>query len=127
VLSVVPLVVPGWVPDKATRSVVSNLAVTSPLVRGFGVPRLTIAEFRTISQRLGLPPENAPAQYDPTAPRAHLNVVLVVLESSYNRYLSLSGRRTKPSRCCPGIANGWFCFQTSSATFPTRFTPASAS
>lgn len=79
--------------DKAEGLSLTHLVTTSPLATGWKVKKLTPAEFERTAPALQLgrfPRPALPVPSHPAPPR-DLNVFLIVMESSYNRYLSLFG------------------------------------
>jgi arylsulfatase A-like enzyme len=79
--------------DKAEGLGLVRVAMTSPLATGWKVAKLPAAEYERLASSLGLAPTRpAPPQASTNqAPGRPLNVLLIVMESSYNRYLSLFG------------------------------------
>ena len=77
--------------DKAEGLGLTQVIATSPLVAGWGAEKMNAEEFNQTVRSLGLaefhrtPPAVSPG------PGRDLNVLLVVLESSCNRYLSMFG------------------------------------
>jgi hypothetical protein len=80
-------------PDKAEGLGVTQVVATSPLVTGWKVEKMTAMEFNQTARALGLPDLHGfqPQSRATAAPPRDLNVFLIVMESSYNRYLSLFG------------------------------------
>ena len=79
--------------DKAEGLGLTQVIATSPLVASWKVEKLTAGEFDRTVRSLGLPARHGPSPSTNAlpAPGRDLNVLLVVLESSCNRYLSLFG------------------------------------
>lgn len=78
--------------DKAEGIALKHVVATSPLATGWGANKLPLPEFQRTAHALNLIQAPAPvaSSAHPKPPR-DLNVLLVVMESSYNRYLSLFG------------------------------------
>jgi len=74
--------------DKARGYPLGNLVLSSPLVRRFTEPRMEAEELIARADRLGLLPRRTAPPPKSVAP---LNVFLIIMESSYNRHLSLFG------------------------------------
>jgi glucan phosphoethanolaminetransferase (alkaline phosphatase superfamily) len=87
-------------PDKAEGMGLTHVLCSSPLVTGWQTRRLAPGEFSQVARRLDMPdrgPATHPAGPVDRSPR-ELNVLLVLMESSCNRYLSLfgAGDETQP-------------------------------
>jgi arylsulfatase A-like enzyme len=79
--------------DKAEGIGLARVAVTSPLVSGWETTKFSADEYERLARSLGLAPvpPGAPGRPDGQRPARDLNVLLIVMESSYSRYLSLFG------------------------------------
>jgi hypothetical protein len=78
-------------PDKAEGQVGLRLAQTSPWWKRVASRPLSREEFLRSAKALGLGDFAAVRPSEPLRPRRNLNVVLIFLESSYNKHLSLFG------------------------------------
>jgi phosphoglycerol transferase MdoB-like AlkP superfamily enzyme len=78
-------------PDKAEGQAGVRLAQTSPFWKRVANRTLSREEFLRSAQGLGLGDFEAPGRSYPPSARRDLNVVLILLESSYNKHLSLFG------------------------------------
>jgi hypothetical protein len=94
VVSFLLLGVLGWVaanPDKAEGQTVVRLVQTSPVWKRATNRTLSREEFLRSAKALGLGDFEAADPTYPASARRDLNVVLIFLESSYNKHLSLFG------------------------------------
>lgn len=122
VLGLVALAIPGTVkPDKAHHAPLVNLVATSPRGRGLSTPRLASAEFERLGAELRLltPPPKIPAAS--VAADARLNLFLIVLESSHNRYLSLFGAEEETQPLLARYRERMELFPDFYANFPNSF------
>lgn len=78
-------------PDKAEGQASLRLVETSPIWKRAVTRTLKPEEFRRAAQSLGLGELNLSASTVTPSPKADLNVVLVFMESTYNKHLSLFG------------------------------------
>ena len=78
-------------PDKAEGPAVLRLVQTSPWWKRAAARTLSRGEFLRSADALGLADFNAARGVRPAPARKDLNVLLVFMESSYNKYLSLFG------------------------------------
>jgi hypothetical protein len=84
----------GWVaanPDKAEGQAGVRLVQTSPVWKTVTNHTLSREEFLRTAETLGLEDLQAAGRTYPASARRDLNVVLIFLESSYNKHLSLFG------------------------------------
>jgi hypothetical protein len=95
-LGVLGLVVAN--PDKAEGQAGLRLVQTSPVWKRVTHRTVSREEFLRSASALGLGDLAAPGRTYPASARRDLNVVLIFLESSYNKHLSLfsSGEETQP-------------------------------
>jgi arylsulfatase A-like enzyme len=78
-------------PDKVEGQSVVRLVKTSPLWKRVASRRLNEREFMQSASALGLGDFSAPPNSAPSAAPRDLNVLVVFMESSYNKHLSLFG------------------------------------
>jgi phosphoglycerol transferase MdoB-like AlkP superfamily enzyme len=85
-------------PDKAEGQAALNLVETNPLWKRAASRPLGRNEFLRSAAALGLGDFGTAGHAAPVSPRRDLNVVLVFMESSYNKHLSLFGssEQTQP-------------------------------
>lgn len=79
--------------DKCKDSAFKNLLVTSPLMDLIEADSFSPEEFKAMAKKMeiGKAAQDSKEKLKGVSHPADLNVVLVILESSYNRYLSLFG------------------------------------
>ena len=77
--------------DKAEGQALGRLVLTSPLWKRVASRTLTREEFFRTAGSIGLGDLGASIHLAPPKPRRDLNVVVVFMESSYNKHLSLFG------------------------------------
>ena len=77
--------------DKATGTALANVASTSPAARGVAVERLGQKEFAEAAARFGFALPHEARHRRPEDAPADLNLLLIVMESTHTRYLSLFG------------------------------------
>jgi hypothetical protein len=80
-----------YLPDKAEGTALQRLSATSSVWKRLSSRRMSIDEFGRTARELGLGDLAAPVAASPSASPGDLNVVLVFMESTYNKYLSLFG------------------------------------
>ena len=112
--------------DKAEAQSVLRLVWTSPLWKTVAHHRLPPEEFVRSAQALGLGDFSRTSRSAPSQPPRDLNVVLVFMESSYNKHLSCClAAAKKPSPCCRSTRIAWSSSRTSSRISRVRSRPAS--
>ncbi len=77
--------------DKGEGLGVAHILASSPWLENTRIRNYTAQEFDQVSARLGLRNPDRRVHQPPTGAPAELNVLLILMESSYNRYLSLFG------------------------------------
>ena len=78
-------------PDKAEGQAIARLVRTSPLWKRVASRSMSREEFLKSAASLGLGDFNVPSAVAHNKPRRDLNVIIVFMESSYNKHLSLFG------------------------------------
>ncbi|MDB6024378.1 MAG: hypothetical protein JWM68_601 [Verrucomicrobiales bacterium] len=109
--------------DKAEGFALSNILRTSPLLSGITSSRLTLDEFSKLATDLHLRP--LPLE-TPKEPEQKKNLLLVVLESTYNKHLSLFGADDETQPLLKKYKGRMEIFPNFYSTFPSslqaRFT-----
>lgn len=107
--------------DKARGAALTSIVASSPLVRAMRVERYTPAEFARISRELGLPDHHAATRVQVPRSPADLNVLLIQMESSYNRHLSLFGAKDETQPLLSKHRDRMEVFPNFYSNFPNSF------
>ena len=111
-------------PDKAEGQAALRLAQTSPVWKRAMAKTLKPEDFLRTARSLGLGELNATVSA-PVSPKSDLNVVLVFMESSYNKHLSLFGGSEETQPLLSKYATAWSSIRISFRVLPPRSMRAS--
>ncbi len=107
--------------DKAAGTWLGNILATNPLMQERRFKLLSPAEFKHSAKELGFNYELSRPSAISQGEERKLNVLLIIMESSYNRYLSLFGARDETQPLFKKYRDRMELFPNFYSVFPNSF------